>query len=307
MLSVVICTYNPNVDILSPVLKALKIQSLPINNWELIIVDNNSSINSVQELEIAWHTDSKIVVEKNQGLAYARIRGVQEAKYELIVFIDDDNVADENYLQRCIEIQNSNNNLGIFGGKALPVFYKHQPPNWVVDFTGLLGCRDLGQNELRTQVVDNKVVAYPSFSPIGTGMCIRKTVFMLYVAEIRNDNFRQNLGRKGKALTSGEDNDIVITALKNGWQVAYFPQLLINHLIPEKRTSKKYLAAMNFAQNKSWVALLRFHKISSWNNIPKWTVPLRKIKAYFTYKAWQNEVNYIKWRGACGMFEGLAK
>jgi hypothetical protein len=36
-------------------------------------------------------------------------------------------------------------------------------------------------------------------------------------------------------------------------------------------------------------------------------VPLRKLKAYFTYKAWENEPNYIKWKGACGMFEGLAK
>lgn len=34
---------------------------------------------------------------------------------------------------------------------------------------------------------------------------------------------------------------------------------------------------MNFAQNKSWVALLRFHKISSWNNIPKLNVPLKPI------------------------------
>lgn len=305
MVSVVICTFNPNEDILSQVLEALNVQLLPKNEWELIIIDNNSSISL--NIDTSWHPNTRTIIEKKQGLAYARIRGVQEAKHELIVFIDDDNIADKYYLQECMKIANLYKDLSVFGGKSLPVFYKHQPPNWVANFTGLLGCRDLGQKDLITQIVDNKIEEYPSFSPIGTGMCIRKEVFMAYIKDIKNDNFRQNLGRKGKLLTSGEDNDIVITALKAGWQVGYFPQLVINHLIPEKRTSKKYLATMNFAQNKSWLALLRFHEISSWNSIPKWTVPLRKIKAYFTYKAWQNEENYINWRGACGMFEGLAK
>ena len=306
-ISVIICTYNPNLFILVEVIKALELQSLPKDEFEIVIVDNNSTKTFALDINIDWNPQAKIVVEKKEGLNNARIRGVAEAKNELIVFIDDDNIADKYYLEECSKIAELYKNVGVFGGIANPIFFEHHPPNWITNFTGLLGCRNLGQTELISEMLDTELNQYPIFSPIGTGMCIRKEVFMKYITDSENDTFRRNLGRKGNKLTSGEDNDIVLTALKNKWQVGYFPKLIINHWIPNIRTSKSYLAKMNFEQSKCWTKLLCYNKISPWNNISKWTVNFRKLKAWFFYKVWEGNVNYIKWRGACGTFDGLAK
>jgi len=305
ILSVIVCTYNPNLEILNRVILSLKSQTLQSEHWELIVIDNNSTEPLDTKLDLNWHPNSKIIIEKNQGLALARIRGVKESANEFIVFIDDDNVANNEYLNNSLQLFTKYESVGLFGGKALPNYLEHTPADWIKGYIGLLGCRDLGEKELISTIEDKKVDEYPYFSPIGTGMCIRKKVFLTYLNEIENSNFRKNLGRKGAALTSGEDNDIVITALKSGWQVGYFPQLLIEHIIPEKRTTKEYLGKMNQAQNKSWIQLLLFHAICPWSQIPKWSVPLRKSKAFFTYKAWTNQEAFIKWKGACGLYEGL--
>lgn len=307
MISVIVCTYNPSFEIINQVISALKNQTLSLDLWELIIIDNASTNQVLQNIDLSFHPRAKVVFESKPGLANARVRGVMEARHENIVFIDDDNVAESRYLELCLKIFNTNSQIGAFGGKALPVFQGYQPQKWFSEFIGLVGCRDLGNQELITQISNKLIYEYPYFAPIGTGMCIRKEVFLQYNNQIQYDSFRQNLGRKGAALTSGEDNDIIIETLKGGWQVAYFPSLVIHHLIPEKRTQKEYLAKMCFAQQKSWVALLTFHHLCPWRPIPSWSVPLRKLKAWVTYKAWLSDVNYIQWKGACGMFEGLAK
>lgn len=306
MISVVVCTYNPTPAIFKQVLGALQSQTLTIAAWELIVIDNNSTTAVEHTINISWHPQAKVIVESTQGLAHARIRGVKEAQFECIVFVDDDNILDIHYLEHCLAIFQNYNTVGVFGGKALPVFDDYNPPNYITDFIGLIGCRDLGSSAFISPI-DSPTKEYPGFAPIGTGMAIRKHVFVQYLSEIENNLFRQNLGRKGNALTSGEDNDIVITALKNKWQVAYFPNLVVHHIIPSKRTTTSYLAKMNEAQSKNWAQLLLFHNLSLWHTIPAWSVPLRKLKAWFTYKAWQSDENYIRWNGACGMFEGLAR
>ena len=306
-LSAVVCSYNPDKAIVSRVINALKSQTLDYDYWELIIIDNNSSEPLKNNIDIGWHPNSKIIIEKNQGLALARIRGVEEAINELIIFIDDDNVASIDYLEQSLKIFTEHSSVGLFGGKALPNFLEHAPEEWINKYIGLLGCRDLGDDEIISEIQNSMIEEYPYFSPIGTGMCIRKSVFLTYLKEIENNDFRKNLGRKGNALTSGEDNDIVITALKSGWQVGYFPQLQIEHLIPQRRTSRDYLGSMNFAQNKSWIQLLRFHDICPWKPILRWTVPFRKLRSFFINKTWKSKEQLIKWKGCCGLFEALAK
>ncbi len=306
-ISVIICSYNPDIGILNNVLDVLSKQTLDRDRWELIIVDNNSPEKIEDSIDLSWHEQARVVIEKKQGLAMARIRGVKEAACESIVFIDDDNVAGLDYLEKSLLIFSTHSTIGVFGGKAIPHYLKHSPADWFNNYTGLLGCRDLGEQEIVSNTDKNDVREYPNFSPIGTGMCIRKEVFLTYLREIETDTFRKNLGRKGNNLTSGEDNDIVITALKNGWQVGYFPQLHIDHIIPERRTRIDYLAKMNFAQNKSWIQLLLFHGICPWERIPKWSVPFRKIKAYFIYQPWRSNEDLVKWKGVCGQYEGLIK
>ena len=104
-LAAVICAHNPRRDYFSRVLNALRDQTLPKNQWELIIVDNASKVPLASDWDISWHPNGRQVVESELGLAAARRRGMRETACELIVFIDDDNVLNSDYLSEALQIK----------------------------------------------------------------------------------------------------------------------------------------------------------------------------------------------------------
>jgi len=299
-ISVVIPTYNPNIHRLEQTLTGLKDQSLSVKFWELLIIDNNSSTGFADKINLSWHTDSQIIREPEQGLTFARLKGFSAAKGDIIVMVDDDNILQHDYLQQVTDIFTDNPKLGVAGGKSLPLF-ETESPSWLKEFYGNLALRDLGDNTLIGKW-ENK---YPEYAPIGAGMAIRKTVLSSYIDKI-NTKSTAISDRKGDSLASGGDNDIVIEISRSGWLTGYFPSLSLHHIIPAARMQPDYLARLVNNTNKSWVQLLDSHHINPWKKIPAWTTPMRKLKAWFTYRAWQSDLNYIRWQGACGMFDGLA-
>jgi glycosyltransferase involved in cell wall biosynthesis len=96
--SVIICTHNPRRDYFARVLDGLRNQTLPLDKWELLIVDNLSQVPLASSWDISWHPTARHILESELGLSPARQRGIQEASTDLIIFVDDDNVLDETYL-----------------------------------------------------------------------------------------------------------------------------------------------------------------------------------------------------------------
>ncbi|MBC7913691.1 MAG: glycosyltransferase family 2 protein [Pyrinomonadaceae bacterium] len=299
-ISVIIPTYNPNIQRLLSTIEGLKQQSIYSNHWELIIVDNNSDNNFKHDIELSWKKDSTIVIEEKQGLTYARMKGFLAAKGDIIILVDDDNILDKDYLKQTWDIFKNHERLGAIGGKSVPQF-EHEQPAWLSPFYYSLALRDLGD----TIIIENWQNKYPIYAPIGAGMAVRKNALKTYIEKIASGKSIIT-DRNGSSLSSGGDNDIVLEIIKSGWQTAYFPNLTLKHIIPGERLKVKYVAKLSKELNKSWVKLLESHNINPWNKIPGWTVSLRKVKAWFVYKAWKNSANYIKWKGACGTFEGLA-
>ncbi len=97
-LSVLICAHNPRMDYLARVLQALKEQDLPYSEWELLLIDNASSVPLAGSCDLSWHPHARCIVETEVGLTPARLRGIKESKGELLVFVDDDNVLAPDYL-----------------------------------------------------------------------------------------------------------------------------------------------------------------------------------------------------------------
>ncbi|WP_316832718.1 glycosyltransferase [Pedobacter aquatilis] len=294
-ISVILPTYNPNLDRLNLTIKHLEQQTLAIDLWELIIIDNNSNqrVTPILSKDI----NSKIIFVEKQGLTHARLAGFKVAKGELIVMVDDDNLLDRDYLKNALTVFDKKKDLGAAGGKVIPLF-DTSPETWLKNFYSSLAIRDLGNEEL-IATWENK---YPDASPIGAGMVIRKEALQSYI-----NKAHVILDRTGSFLSSGGDNDIVLEILKSGWKVGYFPKLTLQHIIPKSRMAFKYICKLINHSNKSWVILLESHQINPWKKISSRTLKLRKIKAWFSNKAWMNKTNYIKWRAACGLFDGLAE
>lgn len=301
ILSVIIPTYNPDLKRLNQTLRGLSEQTLAPDRWELIVIDNNSSFDIAGEIDLSWHPDHRIIAESRQGLTFARLKGFSAARGSIIILVDDDNILENHYLQHTLEIFEKYPFMGAIGGKSIPRFEDAQP-GWLKEFYGNLALRDLGE-EIIINSWDN---TYPHAAPVGAGLAIRKRTLETYVERI---SLGKNIvaDRLGNSLSSGGDNDIVLDILKAGYQVGYFPLLSLIHMIPAERTKVVYLARLLNNMNKSWVMVLENHGINPWKKIPGWTVSLRKTKAWFTYKAWLSRVNYIRWRGACGTFDGLSE
>lgn len=301
LISVFIPTYNPNLYRLKQTLEGLKYQNLSISDWELIIIDNNSSFPFINSLDISWHPNVKIIEERQPGLTYARIKGFQESQAEIIIMVDDDNILDSAYLTNIYKAFKENPKLGAVGGKSIPIF-EDKPPIWLNQFYGMLALRDLGEEK----IIEKWTGKYPDFAPIGAGMGLRKLALASYIEKIISGQSTVT-DRNGTSLSSGGDNDIVLEILKSGWDIAYTPSLSLQHIIPKDRMDPKYLGRLNRDSTKSWIHILENHGINSWQKIPKWTLPLRLVKSFFIYKPWKNETNFIKWKGVCGMYEGQVK
>ncbi|MGL5080945.1 MAG: glycosyltransferase [Microcoleaceae cyanobacterium] len=311
IISVIICTHNPRPQYINRVLEALKSQTLSKDSWELLVVDNASEKSLSTEVNLNWHPTARCVREEKLGLANARLCGFKEAVGEIFVFADDDNVFDSNYLKNVIDIFENYPTLGAIGGKTIPD-YEIKPEPWISEISGLLGLRDFG-DEIQVYSWENTLTQstlpkqYPAFAPIGAGLVLRRAAAEIYAQQVVSSQNRLALGRTGKKLISGEDNDIVLTLLGAGWGVGYFPQLQLLHLIPSGRLAKDYLARLNRAISRSWVQVLDAHGLRPWQKVARWTVLPRQIKAFLTYQPWRDAQSYIRWQGACGAFEGLGE
>jgi len=305
-LTVVVPTHNPDLDRLNRVVGALRAQSLRRDCWELLVVDNASTkslqLDMIEEISTL---NAHIVREPKLGLTAARRRGFRESRGDYVVLVDDDNVLAPDYLGNVVQLFSAHEHVGAFGGRVLPAF-SSMPPSWVADFQGLLACRDLGDSLIVSTGDWNAAQGrntYPACAPIGAGMAIRRTAIEPWIS---GENDQSLPDRRAEELTSGGDNDIVFAILKAGWGVGYSPDLCLTHLIPAFRCERRYLARLNRGIAKSWIRVLGKYDACPWPPIPSWTVPLRKAKAWFTYRAWSGPGAFVRWQGACGHFEGRA-
>src|ERR1700712_4380781 len=106
-LTVIICTHNPRREFLQETLGALRGQTIPLTRWDLVVVDNGSTDPLASWLDLSWHPHTRIVREEQLGVAHARHRAFSEAKAtgaDTILFVDDDNVLNPDYLERGLEL-----------------------------------------------------------------------------------------------------------------------------------------------------------------------------------------------------------
>ena len=301
--SVIIPAHNPRPDYLGRVLAALAAQTLPPAQWELVIVDNCSQPPLAPGLAQPGHPAGRVVREERVGLTAARLAGFAATRWEIIVLVDDDNELAPDYLAETLRLFAAQPKVGALGGRSRPEF-EQSPEPWVREFDDLLACRDLGDTPLISQGLRNPATGrneYPLFAPVGAGMALRRAAAQAWLADPAAGALPD---RRGGELTSGGDNDIILTVLSAGWAVAYFPTLSLTHLIPSGRLERDYLARLNRGIARSWMQVLRKHGVNPWPPLAAWTVPLRQGKAWFSYRAWSGPVAFIRWQGACGHFEG---
>lgn len=235
--SVIICTHNPRDDYLSRVLDALKAQTLPAKDWELLLVDNASETPLARCVDLSWHPNARHIREEKLGLTHARLHGIAESRGGLLVFVDDDNVLRADYLQACLNISADCPWLGAWSGSCIPEYEVEPPAELRPWLYGLL------IEKLNVSVWAKLPIGGPAL-PTGAGLAVRRAVAERYRDQALRNPLRQALDRTGKMLGSGGDSDMALCGFDLGFGAGRFPELELVHLIAARRLTMKYLEGL---------------------------------------------------------------
>lgn len=239
-LSVVMCTHNPRLDYLNETLHSLMAQTLPLDRWELLIIDNASQEPLESRCDLSWHPRARIVREENLGVMHARMRGLQEFQSDLIVYIDDDTPFCVTYLESVLRLATRYDWLGTFGASKITARYEKEPAPELEFYCGNLGLRNDNRDTF-TNIPQITVAC-----PFCAGMCIRRPVAEALIEKKRDSN-GPVFGRKGTSLFSGEDLEFSLMAADLGFAYGIFAELSVTHLIPARRVQPEYLLNLHEA------------------------------------------------------------
>jgi glycosyltransferase involved in cell wall biosynthesis len=235
--SVIICTHNARAAYLGRCLDALAAQRLPKDQWGLLVVDNRSDEPLAGRIDLSWHPAARVVREETLGLTPARLRGIREAGGELLVFVDDDNVLDTDFLEAAVQVAAEKPFLGAFSGQCRPGF-ETPPPAWTRRYWGNLAIREFDRD------VWSNLPMLPESMPLGAGLCVRQPVAQHYLQLHASQRRPFQFDRNGNSLLSGGDNDLAACACDVGLGVGLVAALKLTHLIPPERLTEDYLVRL---------------------------------------------------------------
>jgi glycosyltransferase involved in cell wall biosynthesis len=244
--TVAIPTYNGE-NRLPKVLERLRNQKEVENiNWEILVVDNNSKDGTaklIEKYQANWvHPfPLKYIFEAEQGAAFARQTAINQAKGEIIGFLDDDNLPEENWVIEAYKFAQTHPQAGAWASQIHGEF-EVKPPENLKSILFYLAITERGEQPQLYQPRRN------GFPP-SAGLVVRRNAW--------KDNVPSRLflvGRVGSSMLGGEDAEALFYIYKAGWEIWYNPTMEVNHIIPSWRLEKNYLISL-----MRGVGLSRYH------------------------------------------------
>ena len=228
-ISFVICTYN-RAHYLQDTLHSLLKNEADPNRFELLIIDNNSTDKTPvivrKFIDDFPNHHIRYVKESQQGLSFARNRGIKEAKNPIIAFLDDDISTDIDFINNWLHFFDTHPNAQCAGGR-IEVQFDDPRPDWMSHFLlPLLGHHDLGDTV--------KKYKHPKY-PFGGNMAFKRSVFD------QHGFFDTDLGRKGNQLKASEEKEFFQRLKTANTDIYYVPKATLYHRVDKQRLTKEYI------------------------------------------------------------------
>ena len=225
--SVVIVTKNRMAD-LSKCLRSLEKQTTVID--ELVIIDNNSNDNTkkvIRDFSGKVEFPVRYILEKKVGYPVIYNRGLKEVKYQWTAFIDDDCVANEDWLENIKKAISKNPQMAAILGFS-DTYYCHNPYS-LATFVFNYQWKEngtLGQKIIDMEILDNRNIVY------------NKSFFKKH--NIRFDEDRTNFFDG-----AGEDCDLGMQIQVKKGKAIYIKEIYVKHKDPV--TFEKYFKKLVFS------------------------------------------------------------
>lgn len=249
-LSIVTCTRNPEPRRFARVLRAVDALRVP-PGWdrEYLIVDSASdapvAAMPVVRESCAGRPWVRVTRTELPGLAAARRAALVLATGDPIVWVDDDNVLDSAYLEAAVATAAAHPEVTAWGAGSITVEFPDGAPSWVERTQ-----RPTFQERATATDAFGRSTRWEPFFPVGSGLVTRRSVMDRWLAEVLAG--RASLtGRRGAALSSGDDAQIILGAVAGGGSVGVVAAQRLVHIIPRTRTGLRYLARLEYALAES--------------------------------------------------------
>lgn len=242
-ISIILCTHN-RCTTLSHALESVLVSSLPESlDWELLVVDNNSSDQTREVVESFCRKYPKCVrylFEPHPGKSYALNSAISQSKGAVLAFVDDDVTVDPQWLQNLTAPLTDTQFAGS-GGRILPAPNYSLPPWLALDGRYTMGFAvaaifDLGAAPLELDC-----------APYGTNMAFRREMFAKY------GGFRTDMGPGPGNQIRNEDTEFGRRLLAAGERLRYVPSAIVYHPVVEARSQKAYLLRWWFDHGRAGI------------------------------------------------------
>jgi glycosyltransferase involved in cell wall biosynthesis len=229
-ISIIICSYN-RANYIGAALDALYLQSSGLENFEAIVVDNNST-DGTPEVFATWRTHHPegsfyYTTETKQGASFARNTGAEIAKFDWLCFIDDDAIAHKDFVQNIIIHINDQPFVHGFGGRIIPRYIPTEP-KWMSYYVSSM----VGNFDYAPVACAFKNGKYP----LESNMIVSKKIF----EQIGGFN-TQLPGVVGTVRIGGEGKDLFYKIMDLGHTIYYDPTIIVEHVVETKKLTKEYM------------------------------------------------------------------
>jgi glucosyl-dolichyl phosphate glucuronosyltransferase len=270
------------------------------NAFEILVIDNNSSDNTKNVVEsfLPKIKNLRYIFEQNQGLSYARNRGIKEASGEVCAFLDDDMRLDIDYFRNLMQVIEEKEGIYAFGGKIIPEWGNLKRPNWL----GPDGDRSITKGPLGDHDFGDVEGFYGEgrlHSFAGGNFFLHRFIFDK-IGLLRTD-----LGVTGNKRFLGEETDLFFRIREKGYPVMYAPSVSVFHPVLESQLNKTYFKNWYEACGRSVVVMKPDLGSKKLFLVPRylfrnlvffWIKYLMFSLAYDSFKSfyWGVQVSYLK-------------
>jgi GT2 family glycosyltransferase len=281
--TVAICTWN-QAGLLDRTLRRLCELRVPDGvTWEVLVVDNNCTDET--PAVVARYADRLPItrlLEPAQGLSHARNCAIRHAAGDLLIYIDDDVLVGEAWLETYAAGMARWPKAAYFGGVIVPK-YEAELPKWFRDHrllaTNVGEAHDLGPTE--------RELGRGEF-PWGCNMAFRR-------ASLQGITFRPELGRRGSDRAACEDEVFCQELADAGLQGVWLPAATIQHIVGPQRLTLSFVRKSFVGRGVTDV------RMSGWDTegvalvlgVPRWML-LPAAKAHAKY-LWRRAVGNPAW------------
>ena len=230
LVSVVICSYN-RAAYIGGALDSLYQQTASKDNFEVIVVDNNST-DDTEQVVAKWRAENQegnfhYSTETNQGASFARNTGAAAAKGQWLCFMDDDAIATPTYIENIIQHIHAKPEAIGFGGRIIPKYIPSEPKWMSYYVSSLVGNFDYAPTACAFE--NGKY-------PIESNMIVKKEVY----DSIGGFN-TQIPGVVGTLRIGGEGKELFYKILALGHTIYYDPSICVHHVVEVKKLTPEYM------------------------------------------------------------------